>query len=613
MKFFCDNCQAQYMISDEKVGVAGVRVRCKKCQHVIYVKQLIPEPVAEEKRPTAAEDLPSQPTPPSASASSGIFSSETPAEAQRFEAEIGQALDSVFAEGGVAAAAPQPSTEEPQGAFPETDSGLGGSDGSSTPEDSYSAPAAAGASGHGVQTTVGVARAVDWFIAVRDEQVGPLQADEIKDRFERGEVGSDTLVWSAGLPDWRPLSTVQELAQMLVPRAAITRSEASTSNPRGEMPKESTARKEAPAFKPSAASALASLASMAQEEIAAAARATPAPPAAWLPGPEVVARPAASPGLAPEPRQAAPAAAAAHSVNGRVPVGEERPSYASYAASRPRGSRMRNVLFASAAIAVLAGAAFTMWLVWNQQKQQALFAEQLAAQLAQKQKEAEAPRPATPAVAPAVPPPAPAAPVAAAAPPGVAPVPAEAAKIAAAEPAGKHGKGRKGVPARVTPGQSETTPPPAPKPAAPSNSEDFLAGAGESAIDKEFARELDGNAAPEGKKVGAKHAPYIPPPPGQTDLPQQLSQSDIIGVVAQHKDTFGRCVQEQKKRDPTSSGTVVMHWRIKPDGHPSDVAAAPGDYQDSPLAACFKGQIAKLRFGQYRGTPMAPIQFPFNF
>jgi hypothetical protein len=184
--------------------------------------------------------------------------------------------------------------------------------------------------------------------------------------------------------------------------------------------------------------------------------------------------------------------------------------------------------------------------------------------------------------------------------------------------AAKHGKGRKAAPTRGGPAASEPAAAPAPAPtpapkAAASGSDDFLAGAGDSAIDKEFARELDGTGAPEGKKAGSKHAPYIPPPPGQTDLPQQLSQSDIIGVVAQHKDSFGHCVQEQKKRDPTSSGTVVMHWKIKPDGHPSDVAAAAGDYQDSPLAACFKGQISKLRFGQYRGAPMAPIQFPFNF
>ena len=38
MKFVCDQCNAQYMIADEKVGSKGVRVRCKKCSNVIHVQ-----------------------------------------------------------------------------------------------------------------------------------------------------------------------------------------------------------------------------------------------------------------------------------------------------------------------------------------------------------------------------------------------------------------------------------------------------------------------------------------------------------------------------------------------------------------------------------------------
>src|SRR5262245_43822837 len=39
MRFVCDSCRAQYMISDEKVGPKGVKVRCKKCGYVILVKK----------------------------------------------------------------------------------------------------------------------------------------------------------------------------------------------------------------------------------------------------------------------------------------------------------------------------------------------------------------------------------------------------------------------------------------------------------------------------------------------------------------------------------------------------------------------------------------------
>ena len=56
-----------------------------------------------------------------------------------------------------------------------------------------------------------------------------------------------------------------------------------------------------------------------------------------------------------------------------------------------------------------------------------------------------------------------------------------------------------------------------------------------------------------------------------------------------------------------------MRWRIRPDGRSSDIAAKGEDYADSPLANCFKGQIGKLHFGAYRGSQMAPIEFPFSF
>src|SRR5688572_12401278 len=52
MKFECDSCHAQYMIADEKVGKRGVKVKCKKCQHVIIVrpdKSAAAEKAAAEK------------------------------------------------------------------------------------------------------------------------------------------------------------------------------------------------------------------------------------------------------------------------------------------------------------------------------------------------------------------------------------------------------------------------------------------------------------------------------------------------------------------------------------------------------------------------------------
>lgn len=43
MRFSCEGCSAKYMISDDKVGPGGVKVRCKKCGHVTHVRRGEPE------------------------------------------------------------------------------------------------------------------------------------------------------------------------------------------------------------------------------------------------------------------------------------------------------------------------------------------------------------------------------------------------------------------------------------------------------------------------------------------------------------------------------------------------------------------------------------------
>lgn len=53
MKFECDSCHAQYMIADEKVGKRGVKVKCKKCQHVIIVRPAKAADRAAEKERAA--------------------------------------------------------------------------------------------------------------------------------------------------------------------------------------------------------------------------------------------------------------------------------------------------------------------------------------------------------------------------------------------------------------------------------------------------------------------------------------------------------------------------------------------------------------------------------
>src|SRR5438093_7458582 len=76
MKFTCDSCSAHYMISDEKVGPNGVKVRCKKCGHIVLVRR----PSADALSPLVA---------PSAAPAAGE---------PGLDAELGQAFEAMMGE-----------------------------------------------------------------------------------------------------------------------------------------------------------------------------------------------------------------------------------------------------------------------------------------------------------------------------------------------------------------------------------------------------------------------------------------------------------------------------------------------------------------------------------
>ena len=40
MKFLCPSCKAKYQIADEKVAGRSVRMKCRKCGHVIQVSSI---------------------------------------------------------------------------------------------------------------------------------------------------------------------------------------------------------------------------------------------------------------------------------------------------------------------------------------------------------------------------------------------------------------------------------------------------------------------------------------------------------------------------------------------------------------------------------------------
>ncbi len=337
MKFSCDQCHAQYMIADEKLGDRGAKVKCKKCENIIIVKPAAKEAVQEE--PAPAPEAPGFGDDGSAGASG--FGDDGSAGASGF-GDDGSAGASGFGDDGSAGASgfgDDPSSGGSAGA-----SGVGDTAAASPEaETSSSTPApmanehsdpgmgnafdslfgGAPATGASAGTEEPAAPAPDtaeagereWYVAVEDSQVGPIDLREIEQRWDALELNEDSLSWKTGMADWVPIAEIPELAYLITERpqtkapAALGSSFTQESTADGSA-SHTPAQTLGPvsfgggesegsevAWKPSAASALSSLV---QEELVQ----QPVEP----PAPAAVA-PAGMPDMGGMPNMAAPAAA----------------------------------------------------------------------------------------------------------------------------------------------------------------------------------------------------------------------------------------------------------------------------------------------------------------
>jgi len=210
MRFVCDSCRAQYMISDDKVGPKGVKVRCKKCGHNITVRPAGAS-AAKDSTPESETSSPSTATgagkeAESSSAANMPASLGTPPEGGLFtdweEDEIGAVFDQVLSSG---------TNKLPSG---ETASEVAARD-ATTENVRKLAEAEAEPAKEDAKSN---AAAHEWYVAIDEKQVGPFSVEKVKDLWDRGEVGPDNLCWRSGFSDWIPLSETSELASVLAPR-----------------------------------------------------------------------------------------------------------------------------------------------------------------------------------------------------------------------------------------------------------------------------------------------------------------------------------------------------------------------------------------------------------
>lgn len=220
------------MIADEKIGERGVKVRCKKCSNMIVVRP----PSAEESAATATESQsgPSAEEPAPAGQMGGAFDAMFGDRAQTGlgQEESTQTYESQFGLDGQSVA---------QHAFGDTDehaagngSGMPGGAGfdqdgadafgfGATGQSGGETDFALGAlerepTGAGLPESSRPAGEKEWYVAIDDSQVGPIDLGEVEQRWDSRELDEDSLAWKAGMPDWLPIADVPELAYLITER-----------------------------------------------------------------------------------------------------------------------------------------------------------------------------------------------------------------------------------------------------------------------------------------------------------------------------------------------------------------------------------------------------------
>jgi hypothetical protein len=615
------------MISDEKVGPKGVKVRCKRCGNVVLVT----------RPPSAAPEPAPHPAPAHTPRPDG--SPET-----TLERELGNAFQSAFTSSGARSHAAE----------------------AAAPQAAASAEAPAGAEAFS-----------DWYVAVNDRQVGPLPAPGVKARWEAGEIGPDTLAWRPGMADWVALSTITEMAQYLAPvprgvakpapspaavaearMAAAAAAQTVVHTPAAAAPSPSPVAhashgpingvsngvngapaahaQEPAAWKPSAASALAALAN---EEIASVQQ-----PAKKAPAPEPKASTLVDrmglPDGGVDPTNIIPLPIKGLDATGETAL-KARAASAPAAPAQARRKREPFTISGVGLIAVVAGALAIYFgiMTWLRSPIERPTPPQYA-QAPVPPPAAAAPPPVQqqPAPPPVAPPPVAAAP---APEPAPAPAPAAPAPAAVAQPAP--------VPPAVAQDEQEPSPPPAAAPPprtapAPVRTRPHRSAAAEvTRLLPKRTRVASSRPAPAPESAPAppprrrsggdplldvdgsggddldrelsgkapKRSVYVPPAVG-ADVPENVSVSQISEAVAGRRTALVHCTEQQRSSNPDVSGTLKLRWVITGDGSVREVRVLSDEFARQPIASCISGVVKSIRFPRSRTTGQEVV-FPFKF
>lgn len=201
MKFVCDKCQTQYMISDDKVGHKSIKVRCKRCGNMITLRS------TSARTEAVATNL----------SSAARVSQQPDATAVPNGDELGQAFDQLMKDGldsRQANGADERQTEIVD--MHELDR-LRAQSGPTTPEREQEKidHVFDNLGGSPAPSTEQTEAGEDWYAAIDNKQVGPLSLAELKEKLDNRSIDANSLVWRQGMEDWQSLQELPQMRELL--------------------------------------------------------------------------------------------------------------------------------------------------------------------------------------------------------------------------------------------------------------------------------------------------------------------------------------------------------------------------------------------------------------
>lgn len=260
MKFVCDSCNAKYQIGDDKVAGKTLRMKCRRCGHMIQVAATVTESSVSQKPPqdpsVGVHQSALEPFPNGDMGNEDGATVVKPSPLFLLEAGgLGGVPPSTPPPGGIPRPGPsvagtsQPFRGGPRivpPARPSMRSSVApaapGTPGAATAPRGQSMPGVQSPGTPGVQSMPGTqtqsapglyggfARAVnapnkaadapavpteDWYVGVNGVPLGPVRLAVLRDKAAQGQVDGESLVWREGFDEWQPAKTFPGLLAMI--------------------------------------------------------------------------------------------------------------------------------------------------------------------------------------------------------------------------------------------------------------------------------------------------------------------------------------------------------------------------------------------------------------